>query len=281
MEEIWRKAKVVALLKPEKDPKLPKSYRPISLLCVLYKVYERLLLGRIGPTVEEHLTADQSGFRAGRSCCGQVLNLTQFVEDGFERGNITGAVFVDLTAAYDTVNHRALLYKLTRMVKNTCVVNIIRSLLSNRRFFVEMDGKRSRWRDQKNGLPQGSVLAPLLFNVYTNDQPTFRNIRRFIYADDLCLATQANDFGTIETRISEALKVLTAYYRSWSLNPNPGKTQTCFFHLRNKDAKREMNIKWEGVTLKKTPNLVYLGVTLNRTLSFKEHVAKLRKKVSS
>ena len=69
-------------------------------------VYERMILGRNSPSVEDHLTPDQAGFRPGRLFCGQVLNLTQYIEDGFERKNITGAVFVDLSAAYDTVNHR-------------------------------------------------------------------------------------------------------------------------------------------------------------------------------
>ena len=119
-------------------------------------------MARIQPIVEEELTRDQAGFRPGRSTCGQLLNLTQYIEDGYEEKNITGTVFVDLTAAYDTVNHRILLLKVARMVKNKTIVNIIKSLLSNRRFFVEMDGRKSRWRKQKNGLPQGSVLAPTL-----------------------------------------------------------------------------------------------------------------------
>ncbi|CAH1242641.1 Hypp6921 [Branchiostoma lanceolatum] len=281
LPKIWRRTKAVALLKPNKDPNLPKSYRPISLLCILFKLYERLIMARIKPTVEKHLTPDQCGFREGRSCCGQVLNLTQFIEDGFEAGMVTGAVFVDLTAAYDTVNHRALLTKVASMTKNVRVVRIIKSLLTNRRFFVEMDGKRSRWRAQKNGLPQGSVLAPMLFNIYTNDQPTFNNIRRFIYADDLCLATQAKSFESIEKRLTDALEILSGYYRSWFLNANPGKTQVCAFHLNNDAATRKLRITWEGKELENTPYPVYLGVTLDRTLSFREHVTKLRKKVSS
>ena len=154
-----------------------------------------------------------------------MLNLTQFIEDGYETKNVTGTVFVDLTAAYDTVNHSILLLKVAKMTRNRNTVNIIRSLLSNRRFFVEMDGRKSRWRKQKNGLPQGSVLAPTLFNIYTNDQPEFPDIRRFIYADDLCLTTQSNSFEIIEQRLNDALSHLTDYYNRNSLNANPGKTQ--------------------------------------------------------
>ncbi|KAK3880999.1 hypothetical protein Pcinc_014548 [Petrolisthes cinctipes] len=178
--KIWKRAKVVALLKPGKDPTSPKSYRPISLLCTIYKLYEHMILARILPPVEEHLSVDQAGFRPGCSCCSQVLNLTQYIEDGFENKQITGTVFVDLTAAYDTVNHRALIFKVAQIVQNSTMVRIIESLLSNRRFHVEMDGKKSRWYNKDNGLPQGSVLAPVLFNIYTNDQPQYPNIHRVL-----------------------------------------------------------------------------------------------------
>ena len=277
----WRRAKVAALLKPGKDPNHKKSYRPISLLCILYKLYERMILARISQSVEEQLTPDQAGFRPGRSCCDQLLNLTQYIEDGFETKQITGAVFVDLTAAYDTVNHRLLLNKVAKVVKNAKIFKIIQSLLSNRRFYVEMDGRKSRWRTQKNGLPQGSVLAPTLFNVYTNDQPEFEAIRRFIYADDLCLATQGLDFKIIEKRLSEALNTLTEYYRQNSLNANPGKTQVCAFHLNNHEANKKLNITWNGQILENDSFPVYLGVTLDRTLSFKEHARKVKAKVAT
>ena len=250
-------------------------------MCILYKLYECLVLSRISPRVEEELTKDQAGFRPGRSTCDQLLNLTQFIEDGYETKNVTGTVFVDLTAAYDTVNHRILLLKVAKMTRNRNTVNIIRSLLSNRRFFVEMDGRKSRWRKQKNGLPQGSVLAPTLFNIYTNDQPEFPDIRRFIYADDLCLATQSNSFEIIEQRLNDALSHLTDYYNRNSLNANPGKTQVCAFHLNNYIAKNRLKIRWNGQDLESNDYPVYLGVTLDRTLSFSEHTKKVKGKVAT
>ena len=279
--KIWRRARVVALLKPGKDPSSPKSYRPISLLCILYKLYERMILARIQPTVEEQLSTDQAGFRPGRSCCSQILNLTQYIEDGFEKKQITGAVFVDLTAAYDTVNHRSLLLKVAQTIRNNSIVHIIESLLTNRRFFVEMDGRQSRWRIQNNGLPQGSVLAPTLFNIYTNDQPQYQNIRRYIYADDLCISTQSDSFTTIEERLSNALTTLSAYYKKWHLNANPSKTQVCAFHLNNRLANRKLKIKWGDNELENHPHPVYLGVTLDRTLSFKEHINKTKYKAAT
>lgn len=113
---MWRKSKVIALLKPGKNPDLPSSYRPVSLLCHTYKPYERMLLNRLGPPIDEKLIKEQVGFCPGKSCTGQILNLTQHIEDGFERKQITGVAFIDLSAAYDTVNYGLLLekvYKLT------------------------------------------------------------------------------------------------------------------------------------------------------------------------
>ena len=90
---IWRKSKIIAILKPGKDFATPKNYRPISLLCHTYKLYKRLILNRIAPTIEEHLIKEQAGFRHGKSCTSQLLNLTQHIEDGYQLGKITGTAF--------------------------------------------------------------------------------------------------------------------------------------------------------------------------------------------
>ena len=141
LPRLWRQARVVALLKPGKDPSSPKSFRPISLLCHLYKLYERVILNRLSPIIEHILIPEQAGFRPGKSCTAQVLNLTQHIEDGFETGKITGIVLVDLSAAYDTVNHRRLLEKVYNMTRDYRLMCMIRTLLENRRFFVELGGK--------------------------------------------------------------------------------------------------------------------------------------------
>ena len=157
-------------MKPGKDSATPKKYRPISFLCHTYKLYERLILNRIAPTIEEHLIKEEAGYRPVKSRTSQLLNLTQHIEGGYQVGNITGTAFVDLPAAYDTVNHRLLIHKLYNTTHDSTFCRVIQNLLSNRRFYVELNKERSRWRMQNISLPQGSVLTPTLSNIYTNDQ---------------------------------------------------------------------------------------------------------------
>ena len=132
---------------------------------------------------------------------------------------------------------------------------------------MELNNERSRWRKQKNGLPQGNVLSPILLNIYTNDQPIHDGTRNLIYADDLCVTAQYSSFTEEETTIEDALDELTQYYRSNSLRANPDKTQVTAFHLRNKGANRSLKVEWNRTEVENTPHPKYLGVTLDRTLS--------------
>jgi hypothetical protein len=279
--KVWRQSRIVALLKPGKDPNTAKNFRPISLLCQTYKLVERIILNRLSDYIDSQLIKEQAGFRPGKSTTGQLLNLTQHIEDGYEQKLITGTAFVDLSAAYDTVNHKLLLWKVYNITNDLLLTRFIRTLLENRRFYVCLGDKKSRWRVQKNGLPQGSVLAPTLFNIYTNDQPIYPKTRSFLYADDLCITTQARDFKAIEDTLTEALANLSKYYKENRLCANPLKTQVCAFHLNNRLASRKLNIVWNNTNLEHTTTPVYLGVTLDRALTYKHHALKTKAKVNA
>ena len=114
-----------------------------------------MLLNRVTPLLEQHLIKEQTGFRPGKSCTSQLLNLTQHIEDDYQRGMITGAVFVDLSPAYDTVNHRILIQKLYNIAQDSHLCRVLQNMLSNRRLYVELNNERSRWRIQKNACPNG------------------------------------------------------------------------------------------------------------------------------
>ena len=120
-----------------------------------------------------------------------------------------------------------------------------------------------------------------VFSRYSNDQPVHSKTRIFIYADDLCIATQRSTFEKTETILTEALHNLAEYYENNHLRANPDKTQTCAFHPKNREAIIKWNITWCNKHLEHIRNPVYLGVTLNRTLSYKEHIHKLKCKTSA
>ena len=191
----------------------------------------------------------------------------------------TGAVFVDLTAAYDTVWHRGLLVKLSRCMP-MWFVETIEMFLRDRRFRVHMGDKVSRWRTQRSGLPQGSVLSPTLFNLYINDMPETTS-HKFIYADDICCAAQAKTFTELETTLSSDMRKLTEYFKLWRLVPSMTKTVTSVFHLHNASATVTLNIDFDGHSLKHDPHPCYLGVTLDRALTLKEHLSKTALKIKS
>ena len=183
--KIWRRALVVTVPKPMKPVGNPKSY-PISLLCVPYKILERLIYARVEPLIDPLLPKEQAWFQCGKSTINQVVRLTQNIEDSFEAKKQAGAIFVDLTAAYDTV-WRGLTCKLLRLLADKHMVKMIMELVRNRSFTLSTgDSKQSRLRHLKNGVPQGLILAPLLFNMYTYDLPSIIS-RKFAHADDLAM----------------------------------------------------------------------------------------------
>ena len=172
--KIWRRAKIIAILKPGKSPEEAGSYRPISLLSVCFKLVERLIYNRLLPVVDPQLPREQAGFRPGRSTVEQVVKLTEDIETAFENRKKCGAVNVDLSAAYDTVWHRGLALKMLQLIPNKHMVQFIRELITNRSFKLYVGKYSSKTYTIKNGVPQCSVLAPMLFNTCM----TFRKLHQ-------------------------------------------------------------------------------------------------------
>ena len=201
--------------------------------------------------MEPEIIPQRAGFHEDKSTTGQLLDLTQRIEDGFEKRLVTGAIFVDLSAAYDTVNHRILMTKIYQMTDDKAMTTVFGTLLKNRMFYVALNQKKSRLRQLRNGLPQGSVLASLLYNICTNDQPTDKRTPCFICADDLCITSQESSFEAVEQNLTDSLILLTEYYAKKHLKPNASKTQVCAFHLRNREANRPLIVTgtWSGTPL--------------------------------
>ena len=194
---------MVVIPKPAKPVGDPKSYGPISLLCVPYKILERLIYACVEPLIDPLLPKEQAGFRRRKSTVDQVVLLTQNIEDSLEAKKKGSAVFIDLTTAYDTIWHRGLTCKLLRLLPDKHMVKMIMELIRNRSFTLTTgDSKQSRLRRLKNGVPQGSVLAPLLFNIYTYDLPSMIS-RKFVYAHNLALLHSSGNWKDLEATSSQ------------------------------------------------------------------------------
>ena len=142
------------------------------------------------------------------------------------------------------------------------------------------DSKQSRLRRPKNGVPQGSVLATLLFKIYMYDLPSMI-YRKFAYADDLALLHSSGNWNDLEGTSSQDMSTLSAYLQTWRLKLSHTKTVTAAFHLNNREAKRELKVYNNGRLLPFCPTLTYLRVKLDRSLTFCHHLVALRKKLSS
>ena len=201
--------------------------------------------------------------------------------DSFSAKKKAGAVFVDLTAAYDTVWHRGLTCKLLQMLPDRQMVRMIMELISNRSFTLSNgSGRNSRLRRLRNGVPQGSVLAPLLFNIYIHDLPSMVS-KKYAYADDLAILHSDGDWRSLERTLSQDMQTLTNYFQIWRLKLSTTKTMSAAFHLNNREARRRLDVTVNGESLPFHTEPKYLGVTLDRSLTFRQHLNSLRKKLTS
>ena len=165
-----------------------------------------VIYARAEPLIDPLLSKEQVGFRRGKSTVDEIVLLTQNIEDSFAAKKKGRAVFIDLKAAYDTVWHRGLTCKLLRLLPDKHMVQMIMKLVRNRSFTITNgDSKQSRLRRLKNGFPQGSVLAPLLFNIYTYNLPSMIS-RKFAYADDLALLHSFGNWKDLEGTLSQDMR---------------------------------------------------------------------------
>jgi len=181
----WKVAQIILIGKPGKNPDLPTSYRPISLLSVMSKICEKLLLNKINPIVlsKKLIPNHQFGFCNHHATIEQVHRLTSKIKEAFEKKEYCTGAFLDVAQTFDKVWHKGLLYKLNRMFPNN-IYQLLYSYLTNRSFQVNINQTVTKLYPINAGIPQGSVLGPTLYLLYTADLPTMQEITTATYADD-------------------------------------------------------------------------------------------------
>lgn len=283
----WKIGKIVAIPKPGKDPCVPKNYRPISLLNNFGKLFERSILARLQVHVRDtNLNRNnQFGFREKHSTIQAVLNATEKISFNFNENKSTGMVLLDVEKAFDSCWHDAIIHKLMQNKFPSFLIKIVQSYFADRSAFVEVLGSSSPYFNIPAGVPQGSLLAPILFNILTNDIPTPKDCNLISYADDtalLCSSTKWN-IKLLRKRLTAGLEAIEKYLSVWKIKINSGKTEFIIFSKAQKMHRIKSNFPpvYKGVTFPWKEEVKYLGVTLDAKLMFKSHIERVIKQANA
>ena len=276
----WKLATITPILKKGKKANDPKSYRPISLTSCIGKLCERILNSRLYWWLESSglISHCQAGFRAKSRTEDQLFRLSQRIIDGFQRGEQTTAVFVDLQQAYDRVWKKGLLLKLQNTGIKGHMYSWIKDFLCDRLIQTQLNDALSSKSVLEEGLPQGSSLSCTLFLVFLNDVSEILKTEKALFADDLVIWHTSNSTTISRRRIQEDLNALGVYCRMWKMKVNCTKTVYSIFTRSHKIAKTSLSLKIDDVDLQKEENPVYLGVQLDSKLNLKKHSDNLKKK---
>ena len=275
-------AKVTPIFKSgEKDD--VNNYRPISVLPLISKIMERTVQVQLvsSLTTNNVLSEHQSGFRKQHSTQTAITYLTDFILERMDKQEMPGAVFIDLKKAFDLVDHKCLLHKLEHYGVRGSSYNWFLDYLCTRSQRVKFGKELSSSLPLDYGVPQGSLLGPLLFVLYINDLPQCllrSNIS--MYADDTVIYTNGSESDCIMTEIQEDLQRVEQWMKNSKLVLNLTKTKCMLFGTKQKLANASFKTQLRGSDIERVRNFCYRGVTLDECLSWKEHVSKVFTKVN-
>ena len=282
---IWTTSSIIPIHKMGKPLDSPASFRRISLTSCVSKRFERIILSRLLCFLESSsiLSPHQTGVRPGRSTLDQTLYLSQSISDGFNMlrpGSRTILSTIDFSKAFDSVWHPALFHKLISAGLRLCFARWTQSFLSDRRTCVVYQNHISRCFRVRRGIPQGSVLGPVLFSLFINDLPASlpSSVSWSIYADDLAIWSSSPLVPTAVEATQGALFRLERWSEYWCLPLNPSKCEASFFSVDPHQAHLQPNLLLLGSRLRFNLTPTFLGVTFDCTLSFSKHVSSLKAK---
>ena len=275
-------AKVVPIFK-KGDPEISSNYRPISLLPIFSKIYEKLMHKRIYAFLKDCniLYPLQFGFQENNSIDHALISLTEEIRSSLDNRRYGCGIFLDLQKAFDTVNHGILLNKLEHYGIRGSVLDWFKSYLSERRQFVSINGSSSSLMTTTCGVPQGSVLGPLLFLIYVNDLPNVsKQLKFYLFADDTNIYCDGDTLTNLAKIVNKELKSVKRWLDVNRLSLNISKTNYIIFHSTTMKIPEDISIKIGRKHLTKAKYVKFLGLLLDENLSWKFHLSELSKKLA-
>lgn len=257
------------------------NYRPVSLLCQFSKILEKLYIVRLDNFINKHniLTDSQYGFRANRSTAMALMELTEEITNSLDNKKYVVGVFIDLKKAFDTINHDILLKKMERYGIRGVALNWLNSYIRNRQQFVQMGDHKSSHADITCGVPQGSVLGPLLFILYINDICSVSNILKFVlFADDTNVFCSGENLQQLLEVTTTEISKLKLWFDVNKLSLNLSKTKLMLFGNRKVDTQVQMTI--DDVNIERVYENKFLGVLLNHKICWKPHINYIKTKIA-
>ena len=270
----WKLGNLVPLFK-KGDKSIPANYRPVSLLSNLGKIQERIVFKHLYNHLHSNnlLYKYQSGFRPGHSTTFQLVDIFHHICQSFDAKQYSCMVFCDISKAFDKVWHRGLLFKLRQKGIKGKLLTWISNYLSDRKQKVQINNATSSLLSVNAGVPQGSVLGPLLFLVYVND--IAENLLSLVrlFADDSSLFFSATNIQDIEGVINHDLAFISSWAKKWLVDFNPIKTVAMLFSLRPVDYLLSLN--FNNTVINFVENHKHLGVTFSCNGQWKAHIENI------
>lgn len=281
LPSVWKSSNIVPVPKGSNGDK-PSNYRPISLLPIISKVLERIIYSRVVDHLVSNcpLAANQWGFMPGKSTTSALLSATYDWFTMLEDGNEVGAVFFDLTKAFDSVPHRKLLGKLQELGLNAYIVNWISDYLTNRTQSVVLNGVSSTTLPVLSGVPQGSILGPLLFLMYLNDinDTTISSGSKLVlYADDILLYRAVHsqeDYFALQQDVD----TLAAWSSTKLLKFNPSKCKAMLLSRKRSKMSIPCTLLLNQMPLEFVDSFKYLGLNITSDLTWSRHIETITSK---
>lgn len=273
----WRSANITAISKLATAGSSPSDYRPISITPILSKIFERLLAKRLNSFAESNnlFPSHQFGFRKGLGTCDAVLTITDKVQKALDSGFEARMVGLDFSAAFDRVNHNALIHKLKQLGIGGPFLNILIEFLTDRKQRVVTDGHHGEWRRMTSGVPQGSVLGPLLFILYTHDMWFGLENQLVAYADDATLIAvipSPDRRLVVSESLNRDLAKINDWCSLWGMKLNANKTQSMIVSRSRTLYPYHPDLHINNVILTTCQSFKILGVIFDSKFTFEQHV---------